>query len=76
MNKFYITDWESVWFCEYCDGRLSYYQKMYSNGRCPLCGEKGEYAGTIVDVYSKGARAYREGKWWQFWKPTKWEYKR
>ncbi len=36
--------------CSKCKKYLTDNQIYYSNGRCPLCGHRGEQAGTIVDV--------------------------
>ena len=37
-------------FCKYCEEKLTTNQVMYSEGRCPLCGIKGENACTVVDI--------------------------
>ncbi|MDA8001017.1 MAG: hypothetical protein MPL62_06960 [Alphaproteobacteria bacterium] len=67
-----MASWyETAWFCEDCLGRLTYEQKMGSHGRCPLCGFKGEHAGTIVDVLERPVHCERVRKifrvWWWPW---------
>jgi len=44
---------------------------MYSNGRCPLCGNKHANAGTIVKTTEKAYRLERLHPWWKFWKAEK-----
>jgi hypothetical protein len=57
-----MSGYKTAWFCVSCDGELTDWQVMYSNGRCPKCGFKGESAGTIVDT---NERAYRvDLPWW------------
>ncbi len=52
---------------------MSWDDKMYSHGRCRLCGHKGKDAVTVVETVE---RAYRfERPWWQFWKPQRVEWK-
>ncbi len=36
--------------CVKCKETLSLSQILYSHGRCPECGYKGQSAGSIVDV--------------------------
>lgn len=59
--------WRTAYYCAECDGELTRHQKMYSDGRCPLCGHKGKYAGTIVNTTEKAYRLVRVAPWWKFW---------
>jgi len=64
------AEYKTAWFCEACGGELTHSQRMYSHGRCPLCGVKGPGAVTIVNTTE---RAYwvehMRRPWWMFWKP-------
>jgi hypothetical protein len=42
---------------------------MHSSGRCPYCGYKGEYSGTIIDITERAYRLVRINPIWKFWKP-------
>ena len=55
-----------AWFCVKCDVELSKHEIMYSDGRCPYCGFKGESACTIVDVVEKPYKEVKipSGRWW------------
>ena len=55
-NKPRVGRWENAWFCVSCDRELSWETKMRSHGRCPMCGHKGDHAGTVVDCVEKGFR--------------------
>ena len=59
--------YKTAWFCSSCEGELTDTQRMYSYGRCPLCGHKHERACTIVHTTD---RAYKEvevpsGEWYK-----------
>ena len=66
--------WRTEYRCESCKRAVSDHTKMYSNGRCPLCGYKGSSACTMMDVTEHAYRNVRCGPWWAFWK-TRREYK-
>ena len=58
--------------CCNCQGELSWHQKMYSLGRCPLCGVKHPSARTIVKCDEVVYRLKYTAPWWKFWaKPEK-----
>ena len=58
---------KTAFFCVNCNGEITNCQRMYSHGRCPLCGYKDLSAGTIVHVAEKGYRLKRQVSWWKFW---------
>jgi hypothetical protein len=60
--------WRNMQCCVECDEYLTTREVMYSGGRCPYCGYKGEHAGTIVDVTEYAGRWIKTTPWWQFWK--------
>jgi len=63
--------YKTAWFCSGCDGELSDRQRMYSYGRCPLCGFKDGRSVTIVKTTEKAYRLERLHPWWKFWKAEK-----
>lgn len=69
MNDKYgwASDWRTEFRCSSCHESLTFYQKMYSHGRCPKCGYKGISAGTIVDVIEVPYRLKFESPRWKFW---------
>lgn len=64
-EKYFNSGWKTAYLCVNCSREISDYTRMYSGGRCPLCGFKGESAGTIVDTKEKsyyldhGKRMYK-----------------
>lgn len=60
-------EWKTAFFCVACCREMTQHQKMYSLGRCPFCGYKGQNAGTIVDTTEKAKRFVRTAPWWKFW---------
>ena len=60
------TTFKTAFFCINCDGEVSHYTKMYSHGRCPLCGYKDPDAATIIKTTEKAYRMIRR-PWWKFW---------
>lgn len=66
MNT-WMSTWKTAFFCAACDGELSQRAKMYSNGRCPLCGHKGPGARTIVANKERAYRVERIAPWWKLW---------
>ena len=70
------TEWSTEYSCRYCNEVLSYHTIMYSSGRCPKCGIKGNGAGTIINHSSRAVRYIYYKPWYIFWqKPVK-EYKK
>lgn len=70
---------KSLWYtefrCESCEEVVTQHTKMYSNGRCPYCGVKGEGASTIINTTEHAFRYVYKKHWMAFWEfPTK-EYK-
>ena len=61
--------WHTAWFCADCNDELSWHQKMYSNGRCPHCGEKGAWAYTVVATTERAYYNERIAPWWKVWVP-------
>ena len=72
MQISYLSNWRTEHICCSCKAEISDNIRYYSSGRCPYCGYKGKYAGTIVDTEERAYRIVRHGKWWQFWiKPVR-----
>lgn len=61
-------------FCVNCKEELTKHEIMYSNGRCPKCGYKGENAVTICDTFERGYRLVRKYPFWMFWEKSEREY--
>jgi len=59
-----VGPWKTAYFCKFCHCEVNYYTKMYSDGRCPWCGEKAETAITIIKTYEKPFRWIKEGPWY------------
>ena len=71
MNERY-SEWRTEFSCFNCGGVLTFWQKMYSHGRCPLCGEKHPKSGTVVRCKETSYRLKYTAPWWKFWvKPKK-----
>lgn len=60
--------WSTAYFCIKCHQELTDFQRMYSNGRCPLCGYKHPSACTIVEVFERPFKWVRINPRWKFWK--------
>ena len=61
--------WKTAYFCVECKGEVSYYTRMHSYGRCPLCEYKGTHAGTIMDTKEVAYKRVRINPRYKFWKP-------
>ena len=74
-----IGPWKTAWYCVSCKERLTWNERFDNDGRCPHCGFKGKYSGSIIDTFERGYRIVEidSPPWWKFWvKPTtKIEYK-
>ena len=70
--------WFNAEFCIACDKFLTEHQVMYSAGRCPLCGHKEPWTGTVVDTRERAVRhVYRRGPWyWPFVRRVRTEFRR
>lgn len=59
--------------CVSCKQALTWEQRGYNEGVCPLCGHRSPHAHTIVDteVHTYTEAKQRTGRpWWQIWKPA------
>lgn len=65
--------WGTEHRCVECEGVLTSRQRHYADGRCPLCGYKSKFAGTIVVTTERGFR-YKPRPWWAIWVPKAREY--
>ncbi len=50
MSRPFRIEYRNRYRCVKCEGNLTFEQVMYSLGRCPLCGHKGEHACTVVET--------------------------
>jgi|LakMenE18May11ns_1017448.scaffolds.fasta_scaffold9545207_2 hypothetical protein len=71
----YRSRWMTEFRCTRCEAALSFREVCYSHGRCPKCGVKDSYAGTICAVNEVAYRLVRDAPWWAFWVPLRKEYR-
>jgi len=60
------SKWYTVYKCVSCLNNLSNYERMYSHGTCPHCGNTKD--STIVDYIREVHRDVYDSPRWMFWK--------